>query len=197
METATDPPVIDTHAATAAESPQTRFAALLDQHRGIVLKIAHGYCRDPEDRRDLVQDISAQAWRAFPAFDPSRSRFSTWLYRIALNVAISQVRSATLRQRHHASLDDEAIAALPDPAARDPHAAHAVAGIRALYAVIDRLDPLNRALMLLYLDERSQREIAEILGVSESNVATKLHRLRQRIRDQLVSSTSPAATRTP
>ena len=182
MDTATDPPVIDTPAANAA-LPQARFAALLGQHRGIVLKVAHGYCRDPEERRDLVQDISVQAWRAFPTFDRSRSRFSTWLYRIALNVAISQLRSSRLRQHHHASLDDEAFAGLPGTVARDTHEADA--GIRALHAVIDRLDPLNRALMLLYLDERSQREIAEILGISESNVATKVARLKQRIRNDL------------
>ncbi|MGH8085694.1 MAG: RNA polymerase sigma factor [Lysobacter sp.] len=196
MDTATDPPVIAIDTSTADASPQARFAALIEQHRGIVLKIAHGYCRNPEDRRDLVQEISVHAWRAFPTFNPSRSRFSTWLYRIALNVAISQVRSTSLRQRHHAPLDDESLAALPDPAPGDPHEADA--GIRALYAVIDRLDPLNRALMLLYLDERSHREIAEILGISESNVATKIGRLKQRIREQLASpaSPSPTATRT-
>jgi len=98
-------------------------------------------------------------------------------------VAISQARSSSLRQRHHAPLDDEAVAALADPAPRDPHEADA--GVRALHAVIDRLDPLNRALMLLYLDERSHREIAEILGISESNVATKIGRLKQRIRNEL------------
>lgn len=181
MDTFTEPAAIAPNADTS--SPQARFAGLLAQHRGIVLKIAHGYCRDPEDRRDLVQDIHAQLWRAFPAFDPARSQFSTWLYRIALNVAISQVRHTSLRRRHHANLDDEAIAALPDPATRDPHEADA--GIHALYAVIDRLDPLNRALMLLYLDERSHRDIAEILGISASNVATKIGRLKQRIRDDL------------
>lgn len=178
--------------AEAATAPsQARFQVLLEQNHGIVLKVAHTYCRHAEDRRDLVQEIAAQLWRAYPAYDETRS-FSTWMYRIALNVAISQVRSTRLRQRHHSPLDDDAIAALPDPAARDTHEADA--GIRALYAAIDRLDPLNRALMLLYLDERSQREIAEILGISESNVATKLHRLRQRIRGEL---DSPATTRTP
>ncbi len=182
MDTATDTAAIAPTDATSASS-QTQFSALLEAHRGIVLKVAHGYCRDPEDRRDLVQDISAQAWRAFAGFDAQRSKFSTWLYRIALNVAISHLRSASRRQRHHTTLDDAAIAALPDPAAHDPHEADA--GIRALYAVIDRLDPLNRALMLLYLDERSGREIAEILGISESNVATKIGRLKQRIRSDL------------
>ena len=192
MDTTTDLPMTDAVAAEGA-LPQVRFAALLDQHRGIVLKIAHAYCYCPEDRRDLVQDISAQAWRAFAGFDAERSRFSTWLYRIALNVAISQLRSSRLRQRHHASLDEDAIAGLPGTVTRDTHEADA--GIRALHAVIDRLDPLNRALMLLYLDERSQREIAEILGISESNVATRLHRLRQRIREQFDRPT-PTEART-
>jgi len=191
MDTSRALPMTDAVAADN-DPPQARFAALLDRHRGIVLKIAHGYCRDPEDRRDLVQDISAQAWRAFAGFDPARSRFSTWLYRIALNVAISQSRSAGLRHRHHASLDDEAIAALPG---HDHAGAEVDAGLRALHAVIHRLDPFNRALMLLYLDERSHREIAEILGIGESNVATRLHRLRQRLREELAPTTPAARTR--
>lgn len=180
-----------THAADT-DPPQARFAALLERHRGIVLKIAHGYCRDPEDRRDLVQDISVQAWRAFAGFDPARSRFSTWLYRIALNVAISQARSAGLRRRHLASLDDEAVAALPG---HDHARTEADAGVRALHDVIGRLDPFNRALMLLYLDERSHREIAEVLGIGESNVATRLHRLRQRLREELAPTAPAARTR--
>ena len=189
MDTMTDPAAID--ALIPDDSLQARFTALLDQHRGIVLKIAHGYCRHPEDRHDLVQDISIQAWRAVGRFDPARSRFSTWLYRVALNVAISHVRSATLHERHHAGLDDEALAALPDPAADTGQADR----LRTLRAVIDRLGPLDRALMLLYLDERSHREIAEVLGIGESNVATRLHRLRQRIAAQFADA--PGGTDTP
>jgi RNA polymerase sigma-70 factor (ECF subfamily) len=71
-----------------------RFAALLDQHRGIVFKVANSYCRNPEDRQDLAQDIAAQLWRAFPRYDATRS-FSTWMYRIALNVAISYKRGGS------------------------------------------------------------------------------------------------------
>ncbi|SKA05423.1 RNA polymerase sigma factor [Novilysobacter spongiicola] len=183
MDNATSEPATIARRISAADSPQQRFAAMLEQHRGIVLRIAYGYCRHPEDRRDLVQDIGAQAWRAFPSFDDTRSRFSTWLYRVALNVAISQVRNAARHQRHHADLDDEAIAALPDPTGHGHDEGDAA--IRQLYAVIDRLEPLDRALMLLYLDERSQREIAEILGISPSNVATRIHRLKQRLRGEL------------
>ncbi|MGH2392562.1 MAG: RNA polymerase sigma factor [Candidatus Limnocylindria bacterium] len=166
------------HVAEAAtKSPQARFQVLLEQNRGIVLKVANTYCRHAEDRRDLAQEICAQLWRAYPGYDETRS-FSTWMYRIALNVAISHLRSAGHRNRHVASLDEDALAAIPDPAPHEPDDR-----TRTLYRVIDRLDDLNRALMLLYLEDRSYREIAEVLGISETNVATKLNRLKQRIRD--------------
>ena len=159
------------------------FADLLERHRKIVFKVANTYAWHPDDRADLAQEIAAQGWRAFPGYDPARS-FSTWLYRVALNVAISFVRSHSLRQRHCVPLDEE----LHDVAAAgSDHAADHEAGqqLRALQAFIARLDPLNRALLLLYLEDHSHRESAEILGISESNVATKLSRLRQRIRNEL------------
>ncbi len=167
------------------DSTRTRFAALLDTHRGIVFKVANAYCRHPDDRQDLVQEIAAQLWRAYPGYDPARS-FTTWMYRIALNVAISHVRSGA-RQAPLVSIDDH-----------DDHPALAVEDgddgderVRALYAVIDRQPPLDRALLLLWLDERSQREIADVLGLTESNVSTKLNRLKQRIREQLAASDIP------
>lgn len=175
-------------AVIAADAPmdvtRTRFADLLDTHRGIVFKVANTYCRHPDDRQDLVQEIAAQLWRAFPGYDPARS-FTTWMYRIALNVAISHVRSDA-RRAPQESIDDH-----------DGHPALAVEDgepederVRALYAVIDRQPPLDRALLLLWLDERSQREIADVLGITESNVSTKLNRLKQRIREQLADDAS-------
>ncbi|MFZ5636064.1 MAG: RNA polymerase sigma factor [Pseudomonadota bacterium] len=171
----------------SARAPlSARFADLLEQHRGIVFKVANTYCRHAEDRRDLTQEIAAQAWRAFVGYDPTRP-FPTWLYRIALNVAISQTRSVGVRaptealQAHH---EADAAFAVDDASTlheRDEHQ-------RMLYAVIDRQTPLDRALLLLWLDERSQREIADVLGISESNVSTKLNRLKQRIREQLADS---------
>lgn len=160
-----------------------RFADLLDAHRGIVFKVAHTYCRHPDDRQDLAQEIAAQLWRAWPGYDASRP-FTTWMYRIALNVAISQVREVGQRAPHLPI--DAPLEAHPALAVDDGTAAHEQdARIAALYAVIDRQAPLDRALLLLWLDERSQREIADVLGISESNVSTKLNRLKQRIREQL------------
>ena len=156
------------------------FQTLLERHRGIVLKVANTYCRHAEDHRDLTQEIAAQAWKAFAAWDATRP-FSTWLYRIALNVAISFVRGASHPARQALALDEID----GEPVHDDEATRESDDGVRALYRVIARLDPLNRALLLLYLDERSQREIAEILGLSETNVATRIGRLKQRIRDDL------------
>jgi RNA polymerase sigma-70 factor (ECF subfamily) len=157
---------------------QLHFRDLLERHRGIALKVAHTYCRDTEDRRDLAQEIAAQLWKAFPAWDEARP-FATWMYRVALNTAISHARGSSWRERQVA-LDDSPVEPSHDADAER----ETDDGIRALHRVIDRLAALDRALLLLYLDERSQREIAEILGIGESNVATKIGRLKQRIRNE-------------
>jgi RNA polymerase sigma-70 factor (ECF subfamily) len=153
---------------------EARFAELLERHRGIVFKVAATYCRNPADREDVAQEIVTQLWRALPKFDATRT-FSTWMYRIALNVAISFVRTNTLRERHTVALDEahEVEDSSDGAAERDERA-------RLLYAFVDRLDALNRALLLLYLDEHSYRDIAAILGITETNVATKISRLKQR-----------------
>jgi RNA polymerase sigma-70 factor (ECF subfamily) len=160
------------------ERPRERFQTLIGQHRGIVLKVANTYARLPEDRRDLAQEILAQAWKSFSAWDIQRP-FSTWMYRVALNVAISHARGSENRERHVA-IDDDIEQVHDDDGARETDD-----GVRALYRCIERLDPLNRALLMLYLDEKSQREIADILGISETNVATKIARLKQRIRNDI------------
>lgn len=173
------PPRSDTAAGHDTDAP-VEFARLLQAHYGIVATVAASYCRDPQDRADLAQEIAAQLWRAWPGYDPAR-RFSTWMYRIALNVAISALRSTRLRQRHAVPFD-ETRHDLADPAPADPQAE---ARVRALHRFIHAQPPLDRALLLLYLDERSHRDIAEVLGMSQTNVATRISRLRQRIRNTL------------
>lgn len=173
---------MDTIAAmTATDDRHDAFSALLQRHRGIVFKVANTYAWLAEDRDDLAQEIAARLWHAYPKYDPARS-FSTWMYRVALNVAISHVREQTVRGRHDAVPLDEGMHDLADADGvdheRDQH-------IRLLQGFIERQPPLERALLLLYLEDRPQREIAEILGITESNVSTKIGRLKQRIRDEL------------
>jgi RNA polymerase sigma-70 factor (ECF subfamily) len=163
---------------TAART-HPEFEAMLDVHRRIVFKIANIYARGEEDRRDLAQEIIAQLWRAFGRYDQARGKLSTWMYRIALNVAISYAR------RHVPAavepLEDHHLGAVePEPGADDR--------LRAMYAVIEQLDPLNRALIVLYLEDRTYAEIAEVLGITETNVATKINRLKHKLRGELASA---------
>lgn len=166
--------------AAMTTDAKERFGALLEEHRGIVLKVVGTYAFGPDDRADLAQEIAAQLWRAYPRYDTAHT-FSTWMYRIALNVAISHVRASTYRNKHSVALDD-ALHDIVDDNGIDLESGQRV---RALHRFIRQLPKLDRALMLLYLEDRSTREIAEILGIGESNVTTKISRLKQRIRNEL------------
>jgi len=169
--------------AMGAVESGREFAERLERHRKIVFKVANGYGRDAHERADIAQEIAAQLWRAYPAYDGKRA-FPTWMYRIALNVAISHLRATSLRERHSVPLDES----LHDSAGAAGIEAENDGRVRELRRCIERLDPLNRALLLLYLDERSQAEIAEILGITETNVATKIGRLKERLRKDLADA---------
>lgn len=156
------------------------FLRLVDQHRGIIRKVAAGYCSTPADRHDLSQEIMLQLWKAYPRYSSDRP-FSTWMYRIALNVAISFLRRNTRPIRQTVPLE-EIDRELPDESAGPPELDERVARLQNL---ITALNPLNRALLLLYLDDHSYRDIAAILGITETNVATKLNRLKERLRQNL------------
>lgn len=170
------------HSATMATGADRRelFGELIERHRAIVFKVANTYAWQADDRDELAQEIAAQLWRAFAAYDAQRP-FATWMYRIALNVAISYVRSHRHRRKHAVPLDET----LHDAADENGADHEAEQQVRALHRFIAQQDPLNRALLLLYLEDHSYRDIAEVLGISESNVATKVSRLKQRIRDEI------------
>lgn len=168
---------------SAAPASHARFAALLEEHRGIVLKIARVYAFEPEERRDLAQEIAIQLWRAFPGYDPQR-RFSTWMYRIALNVGISHGRRERGRRACFEPLLDEHLAQFE----AQPPAESDEQRLAQLEQFIEGLDALNRALIVLYLEQRSYAEIAEILGLSTTNVATKLGRIKQTLRGRMVAA---------
>src|SRR5215813_4927521 len=157
---------------TMEDQRRQQFEALVQSHQGIMFKVANTYCWHADDRADLAQDILTQLWRAWPNYDASRT-FSTWMYRIALNVAISFVRKEV---RHHGvtvPLDEDVHDAAATP---DTHSLQ-----ERLQVFIERQGPLDRALLLLYLEDNSQREIADILGITPTNVSTKIHRLKQKI----------------
>jgi RNA polymerase sigma factor (sigma-70 family) len=158
------------------------FAALLEQHAGILRKVAATYAFNPADRRDLIQDITLQLWKAYPRYDPARP-FSTWMYRIALNVGISWMRTASRAAFRTVSLDALGL----DPAGSPGGDRETDEQVALLHRCIARLNPLDRALLLLYLDDQSYREIADVLGISETNVGAKISRLKQRLRQDMLT----------
>ena len=155
---------------------QERFQAVVDQHKKILYKVCNLYCRNRDYRDDLAQEIIIQLWRSFGKFD-ERYRFSTWMYRVALNVAISFYRRENTRTRYVIS-DEEHLLGAIDEAKDQPEE------IRLLYEFIEGLGPLNKALVLLYLDGNNYQEIAEVLGITETNVATKISRLKSKMKQE-------------
>lgn len=157
----------------------SEFVEHLRQHKRILYKVSSTYCRDREDRRDLVQEILIELWTAFPRYD-GRALFSTWAYRIAMNVAISHVRHRTRQQRdvrQTVSLDELGL----DFSAADELEHSQADNMRTLQILIRDLDELNRGLILLFLDGYNADETAEIMGISASNVSTRINRLKQKL----------------
>lgn len=168
---------------------QRRFEGLLREHQRIVFKIAGAYARNVHDREDLAQEIAIQLWRSFGRFDERRAKFTTWMYRVALNVAISHARNAKRSGTEHVeSLRDVHLDTIAASGGAHDASMEKDDRIAALHAFIARLDALNRALVLLYLEDRSYAEIADVLGISETNVATKLNRIKQKLREQFAVS---------
>jgi RNA polymerase sigma factor (sigma-70 family) len=159
-----------------------RFVQLLEEHKRLLYKVASAYCANAEDRRDLVQEIVIQLWRSFPRYD-DRLKFSTWMYRIGMNVAISFLRGEGRRGgRETVALDQIDII---DSAAADRVLGEAGDDIRLLQQLVSRLDEMSRALIVLYLEGYSHAEIAEVLGISATNVGTRVNRIKNRLREEL------------
>ena len=161
-------------------SDETAFFEAIDAHSGIIRKVANSYCRDVDSREDLQQEITMQIWRSWSTYDPSY-KMSTWIYRIALNVAISFFRKSNRYRAVEWSIENpESLAARSDEQPND--------NVRQLYEIIYELDDLNRAVILLYLERFRHDEIAQALGISKTNVATKVSRIKQLLRARFKQS---------
>lgn len=148
------------------------FMAVVQTYKGIIYKVANSYCKSVEDREDLVQEIIIQLWRSFENYN-AKYEYSTWIYKIALNVAISFYRKESKRQGLTNNIS-EAMFFFEENFNKSMEEE-----INLLQKFIQELKELDRALMLLYLDEKSYKEISEIIGITETNVATKINRIKK------------------
>jgi RNA polymerase sigma factor (sigma-70 family) len=158
------------------QQSKDEFYKLITFNKGIIIKICNSYCADAGYREDLAQEIIYHLWKAGHSFNCSY-KFTTWMYRIALNVAISFYRRQT-KAAPLISLEDYHTE-LADNSSEETEA-----NINLLQQFISELNALDRALMLLYLEEKTYTEIADVLGITETNAATKLSRIKARLKQK-------------
>lgn len=164
---------------------QDSFLALIADNKKIIYKVSNAYCRNEEDRKDLIQEIMIQLWKSSSKYD-ERYKLSTWIYRIALNVAISFYRREKRKSADTFPIEENIIDVIDDRTA----STELTHKIQLLYRFIDQLDELNRALIILYLEENSYKTIAEILGITETNVATKIGRIKKKLQQDFTNAES-------
>ncbi len=145
------------------------------EYASAIERLARGYQPDHDKRRDLVQDIHVALWRSFERF-AGRSSLRTWVYRVAHNTAISQITRRRAGVPTFVSLDELAAA----PATEDGmRALDRRLALDRLLGLVQTLNPLDRQVMLLYLEDIDAQSIADVTGISPGNVATKVHRIKQ------------------
>lgn len=159
--------------------PNTKqdFLTIIEANKRIIFKICNSYCRNADDREDLAQEIIYQLWKSWGRFN-SDFKLSTWMYRIALNVAISFYRKEK-KAPSTISMGDHLIE-LADENLEEGLEHH----LHILQEFINQLNTLDKALMILYLEEKPHKEIAEIMGISASNVATKISRIKEQLKQK-------------
>ncbi len=154
------------------------FSQRIEKHQAIIHKITFVYTNDPTDREDLFQEICLQLWKAFPNFR-EEAKFSTWMYRVALNTAISNVRKNRNKPIFEPLNENENVADIGHKEAEQ---------LNLLNRAISKLNYIDKAIILLWLEEKSYDEIASIMGTSKSNVSVKLVRIKRKL-EELVNET--------
>ncbi len=150
------------------------FVETIETHRGIIFKVCKMYCPLDEDCDDLYQDIVAQLWKAWGGFR-GEAKISTWIYRIALNTAISGFRKQKRNPLQHSVTADNISLSYEDGRQRKEE-------MEMLHAAITQLSEVEKAMVMLYLDEVGYEEIADVMGITQNNVRVKMLRIREKLK---------------
>lgn len=157
---------------------EREFVQVIKANEGVIFKITTIYTDNREDQQDLYQDIVYQLWKSFDSFR-NESKFSTWMYRIALNTALTRIKK-NKRKGHSVAIDRVVLAQTEyyNTAFEDR--------IKMLYAHIQQLNIVEKGIMLLLLEGKKYDEIAEIIGMTSSNVGTRISRIKEKLKSQMV-----------
>ncbi|MES1214449.1 MAG: RNA polymerase sigma factor [Bacteroidota bacterium] len=154
---------------------QAEFVQLIREHNGLIQKVCNLYADTLQDRQDLYQEIIIQLWRAYPKFRGD-SKLSTWMYRVALNTAISDYRK---QQRTVSTTEFDFI----DKEVADHNFNNDIEEkLKLLYAAINHLAEIEKAIVMLYLDDKPYEEMEDILGINQNNLRVKMNRIKEKLR---------------
>ncbi len=154
---------------------EKKFKSIIDDHKNLIFKVCNSYCNRNE-QKDLEQEILIQIWNSFDRYD-GRVKVSTWIYKIALNTAISYYRKNLVNKKRALLIKESELNVTEYDSELDGK-------INQLYQYIGLLDYLEKAIILLYLDNYSYKEISEIIGLSKTNISTKINRIKTKLRKE-------------
>jgi RNA polymerase sigma factor (sigma-70 family) len=158
---------------------RNKVIQIIMQNMGIIHKVANMFCKSREDKDDLIQEIMTQLWSSFEKYDDDY-KLGTWMYRVSLNIAISFYRKKKTLENHFIPLNEKhhLISSNENEDEAETNK------LELLEKFISELNEFDKALMLLYLEKKSHQEISEILGITTSNVSTKIARIKEGLKQQ-------------
>ena len=158
------------------DTKETRFLQLIGENKGILFKICKIYQDDPDDRNDLLQEMTLQLWLAFDSFRGD-SKFSSWMYRVALNTAIVFFKKQKRRP------DSEQLPYLFDKEEEPSATGEKEARLKVFYKAVQQLGKVEKALIYLYMEDQPYEEIAASVGITEGNVRVRINRLKNKLKE--------------
>lgn len=159
---------------------EKQFLDIVRNNQGIIHKVCSIYCDNQEDRNDLVQEILAQLWKSFPSFR-NESKFTTWMYRVALNTAITSFKK-NIRKPDRAQLSHQNFQLADDGASTELEE-----NIRLLREAVSKLTGIEKSIILLYLENKNYEEIADITGITQNYVRVKMNRIKKKLKFLMIS----------
>lgn len=157
------------------KTKENEFLEQIEINKGIIHKISRMYMDDEDDQKDLFQEIICQLWKSYDSFN-HQSKFSSWMYRVALNTAIVYFKKQKRKDDVYASIAQEVVIPSDDTEAKEIQLAH-------FYKALQQLDKIEKALMFYFLEDCSHKEIAKNLGISEGNARVKLNRAKNKLKE--------------
>lgn len=158
-----------------------KFLDLIEMHQGIIHKILSIYTYNEEEKKDLLQEIMLQLWKSYQSFS-DRSSFSTWMYKVALNTALLHKRNLHAEKKAKETLVDN----LSHQFGIDKNDK-----IISLYMAIDQLGSIDKAITLLYLEQKKYQEIEDIIGIKKNNVGVRINRIKEKLKKILEYEQQP------